>query len=445
LDLGFMLSYAAVVGLLLLYPPWARWVHGWLRADPWRLQAEPRRPRWARAGARYIVLLALVSLAACLATTPLTAHYFNLISPVALLANLAVVPAAGLMMVLGCLALVGGALWPPLAEVFNSANLLVITFIMRCTEWSAALPGGHFFVRSPGWWIVASYYVLLALIFFGGRRLRRGGIVATALIVGLLAWQKATDDHLAIHVWRLGEATVALVDAPGKDKVLINTGPRYVTRDLVRRLHAEGVAHLRALVLTRGTAAQSGGAGELLQQFPTRELWAAAGSLPPELHLAAQRQHIPVRQLEAGQLFPLAGGAEGEVFHPLPGRRMARAADRALIFRVARGPLAVLFLNDASADALAALRARPVEPAAPIVLTDRLAALSPAWLAHGATHTIITPASQQREVQEDQRRLERGGLRLWRLEEGAALHIRWPDGAGPTFIRGPSPACPIAF
>lgn len=443
LDLGFILSYAAVLGLLLLYPPLAGRAHDRLCTDPWQLQAEPWLQRWARKTTRYTVLLALTSLAACLAITPLTAHYFNLISPVALLANLAVVPAAGLMMVLGCLTLVGGAVWPVLAEVFNSANLLLITFIMRCTEWSAVLPGGHFFVRSPSWLIITIYYALLALVFFGGRRLQRGLMVATVLIIGLLAWQKVTDHHLAVHVWRLGDATVALVDAPSKDKILVNTGPRFVARDLVRRIHAAGVNQLRALVLTRGTAAQIGGAGEILQQLPTRELWATASSTPPEVQLNAQRQDIPIRYLEAGQLFPLADGAELEVFHPAHGLRTRRAEDRALIFRVARGPLAVLFLSDAGTNALARLLTRPVEPVAPIVLTEKIAALSPAWLERLAVHDVITPASTHRDVQAKQLWLEQSGIHLWRLEEGGTLHIGWSDHANPTVIHGSSKVCPI--
>lgn len=443
LDLGFILSYAAVLGLLLLYPRWITRAASWQRADPWRLQVEPWAQRWWRRTIRQATSLALASLAACLAITPLTAHYFNLISPVALLANLAVVPAAGLMMVLGCLALVGGVVWPVLAEIFNSANLLIITFIMRCTEWSAMLPGGHFFVRSPSWLVLAVYYALLALALLGERRMRRGLLVVTALIIGLLAWQKFTDQHLAIHIWRMDTATVALVDAPGQDKLLINTGPRSVSRDLLRRIHAEGVDQLRALILTHGTTAQAGGAGELLRQVPTRELWWASDSVPPETQLYAQRHNIAERQLEAGRLFPLAGGAELEVFHPLQGQRTRRAADRALIFRVARGSAAVLFMNDASADALADLLAHPVEPAAPIVLTEKITSLSPTYLERLATHDVITPASNRREIQETQIQLERCGIRLWRLEENGALQIRWPERSSPPAIHASSKACPI--
>ncbi|TAN38405.1 MAG: ComEC/Rec2 family competence protein [Verrucomicrobia bacterium] len=449
LDMGFILSYTAVLGLLLFYPPLAACVRRGLSADPWQLQAEARSRRWARATARYVILLAATSLAACLATTPITARYFNLISPVALLANLAVVPAAGLMMVLGCLTLVGGALWLPLAGIFNSANLLVITFITRCTEWSAVLPGGHFFVRSPGWPVIAVYYALLAAALLGGPRTRRGLVVGLVFLFGSFVWHAATDRNLAIHLWRLGDATVALVDAPGGDKLLVNTGPRILARDLLRRIHAEGVGQLRALVLTRGTTAQAGGACELLRQVPTRELWLTSGSAPPETQLCAQRQNVTERHLEAGQLFPLAGGAELEVFHPAHGLRTRRVEDRALIFRIARGPLAVLFLNDAGGGALAQLGARPAEPAASFVLAEKIEALPPASWARLATRAVITPASEHRETQEAQATLEHSGLRLWRMAEGTALHIRWPDDryrARKTPITlDPSPTTPTTF
>ena len=444
LDIGFVLSFSAVLGLILIYSPWAARVNCWLRADPWRLQAESKPWRWLRSGGRQILLLALTAVVANIATGPFVARYFNLISPVAILSNLAVVPAAVLMITLGCLALLTGAIWAPLAEIFNSANLPVISFIMRCTEWSAALPGGHFYVRSPPWLWIAAYYAVVGLLLIGGRWLRRSVLVITTLVIGALVWQMAMDRKLAIHVWRLGDATVALVDAPAGDKVLVNTGPRFVVRDLLRRIHAEGVGALRALVLTRGTLAYSGGANDLLRQLPARELWAAAGVAPAEVALNAQRQNLAEQVLETGQCCSLAGGAEWEVFHPTSGLRTRYITDRTPIFRVARDSLAVMFLNDASAGAVAHLLAPSAEPVAPIVLTERITALTTALLERMGVHEIITPASALREIQELQATLEQRRFRIWRLEDGAGLHIRWPDHGRPaTLTLDPSTTFPI--
>ena len=440
-DIGFLLSYAAVLGLLLVYPPLAAHAQRWLRADPWQVQEEERRRRWPRLVARHLVLLALTSLGVCIVTDPLTAHYFNLISPVALLANLAVVPAAGLMMVLGVLALAGGAVWAPLAEVFNSANLPVVSFIMHCTEWSAALPDGHFYVRTPGWFWIAAYYAALLLVLLGGARTRRVVALTVLLVGGTIGWRIAANRSLAVHVWRLGPTLVALVDAPGGDKVLVNTGPRFVLRDLLRRMHAEGVGELRALVLTRGNSDHAGGASNLLQQVAVRELWRAPEITPAKVDPARSI----TRRLEAGLFVPLAGGAELEVVYPPADLRTRRGEDRAVVFRLVRGPVAMLFLNDAGAGTVAGLQAHQAVTQAAVVLAGNAGALAPSWLAALGVRDVLTPGALLREVQERQAAVERDGVRLWRMEEGDVVHIVWPDrtNAPPAALLTANPWSPI--
>ena len=424
LDIGFLLSFSAVLGLILIYGPWSARVNFWLRGDPWQIQAESRPRRWLRNGARRILLLALTAVVANIATGPLVARYFNLLSPVALLSNLAVVPAAVLMITLGCLALLSGAVWAPLAGVFNSANLPVISFIMRCTEWSAALPGGHWYVRSPAWLWIAAYYGALVLLLLGGVRSRRVVGLAVLLAGGVILGRLALDRTVAVHVWRLGSALVALVDAPGGDKILVNTGPRFVLRDLLRRIHAEGVGDLRALVLTGGNSEHAGGASNLLQQVAVRELWLAPGM---RTKLVASG---PIgRRLEAGLLMPLAGAAELEAVYPPKDLRTRRNEDRPVVFRLVRAPVTMLFLNDAGAGAVAGLQASQTVAKATVVLAGNAAALEPAWLAALGVREVLTPRSLLREVQERQAAVECRGVRLWRMEEGDVRHIVWPDRA----------------
>jgi competence protein ComEC len=457
LDIGFLLSFSAVLGLILIYGPWSARVKFWLRSDPWQLQAERPLRRWLRSSARHILLLALTAVVANLATGPLIARYFNLLSPVALLSNLAVVPAAVLMITLGCLSLFTGAVWTPLAEIFNSANLPVISFIMRCTEWSAALPGGHVYVRSPAWFWIAVYYGALVLLLIGGARTRRVVALAVLLAGGGLAWRIAADRSLAVHVWRLGPALIALVDAPGSDKLLVNTGPRFAMRALLRRLHAEGVGDLRALVLTRGNSDHSGGASNLLQAVAVREIWLAPGMATnfmaqvsgasnvlvkvssnktwfAKWHVASEPStnsvvpHYLVRRLEAGMCVPLAGAAELDVVYPPKELRTRRSENRAAVFRLTRAPVTLLFLNDAGAGTVAGLQARLAVPAATVVLAGNALALAPAWLAALGVRDVLTPGVLLRDVQERQAAVEQGGVRLWRMEEGDVLHIVWPAG-----------------
>ena len=110
-DIGFQLSFAATWGILYLGPVLDGLLknvirHTWLRAALW------------------------VSLAAQLATLSLTARYYNLVSPVSLLANLAAVPLTGMILALGTASSLLGLVVPALAGFINiSTSLLLDLFI----------------------------------------------------------------------------------------------------------------------------------------------------------------------------------------------------------------------------------------------------------------------------------------------------------------------------
>ena len=72
---------------------------------------------------------------------PLTATYFNVFSPAALLGNLVVVPGSFLVVFTGCLSLLVGSSFPLCAEVFNHANRVFISLLLMVVEWVRNVPG----------------------------------------------------------------------------------------------------------------------------------------------------------------------------------------------------------------------------------------------------------------------------------------------------------------
>jgi len=442
-DPGFVFSFAAVLGLILLCPPLLRRFRPALGDEPWRLQPEGWWRRHGRIVIRRALLLLISSLAASLATVPLTAHYFNLVSPVSLLANLAIIPAAFLMMVIGCLTLVVGGLSSFWAEVFNHANRLVIGFMMQSVELAARVPGGHCFVRSPPWWLLAAGYAGLVVWLLGGRRLRRlalGGAAAGVLTAA--AWY-AADRRLEALIWRPGGALVTFINAPGGDDLLVDAGPRFTARDVIRQLRREGVDRLRALVLTHG---EEGGARAVLEQVPVREFWypAPLQHQPAFTNLlaAALARGLVCRPLAAGDRLRLAGGAEWAVLHPAAGCVARRADDRALVFRLTQDAAALLFMGRAGPPAERALLGPPAAPVAAALLVLNHAALpSPAWLAAVAPRDVLLPMDGVGAQAEHARQLLGRELRVWPLPDEGAVRIQWPAAgtasAALTLVPGP--------
>jgi ComEC/Rec2-related protein len=277
-DYGFLLSFVAVIGLVVLCPPLLRRVAPAVEPDPLRLQPEPKLTRWIRLAMRAIVFLFVSSLAAWLVTTPLVARWFNMVSPVALLANLIVIPVTTFVLLAGCLAILFGWAVPVLGEIFNFANLVLVSFLLWVTDLMARLPYGHFFVRSPPLWSLALWYGVLAgwvvwrrqrWIWFVGPLL-----LALALGAGLLGARPG----LEVDLLNAGDRPVCFVKARGGDGCLIDTGSRYQVRKVIRCLRRQGVNRLQAVVLTGVDSEHAGGMPEILRTMPVRELWLPPGA-----------------------------------------------------------------------------------------------------------------------------------------------------------------------
>lgn len=112
-DVGFQLSFAAVLGIVQL--------RSFVRA------CFPPMPKWLRDSVS-------VSLSAFLATMPISAFYFNSIYPVGVLANLLCVPVAGFCVKLGfMLILLGGvSIWfARIVGVVAEPALRILSFLAR--------------------------------------------------------------------------------------------------------------------------------------------------------------------------------------------------------------------------------------------------------------------------------------------------------------------------
>lgn len=134
-SVGFQLSVSAVFGILLLRRPFVKMFE--------RTLFRPvRRPN------RAITNLLAVSLAAQVATAPIIAASFELVSVVGLATNLVAVPLAGPILALGMAGSLLGNLAPFIAYPLNAVN----GFLVSVVEWAAAAISSLPFaaVETPG-------------------------------------------------------------------------------------------------------------------------------------------------------------------------------------------------------------------------------------------------------------------------------------------------------
>jgi competence protein ComEC len=152
-DIGFQLSCAATLGLIL-YSEWfadktQRWID----------------ERFDGVGAKRAITIVVdtfaMTIAAQVATLPLLLTYFRQLSLISLFANLLVVPLQPPIMVLGFMAVVAGAVSISFGSLVGLSAYPFLTLTLRVVEWMSRLPFAAIPVNNFGMWSVVAYYVAL--------------------------------------------------------------------------------------------------------------------------------------------------------------------------------------------------------------------------------------------------------------------------------------------
>ena len=108
--------------------------------------------------------MAITAVAAFLASIPLIAHYFHLITPVSLIANLIVVPMSGAALASNLVSLLFGAWCPWLTGIFNNGAWFWMKGMVWVSEWTARWPGAALHITSPGLPATTLYYLAFVAI-----------------------------------------------------------------------------------------------------------------------------------------------------------------------------------------------------------------------------------------------------------------------------------------
>lgn len=374
---SFQLSFFVVLSIALFVPPLRRLRDRGLQTDPF-LPPEllPRWRRWVNAPVRWVTTAAATSVAAWLGSMPLTAHYFHLFSPVALLANLVVVPlgSAALAACLG--SLLCGAALPLLAEWFNWSAWFWMWGMIRVSEWVTQLPGAFFHVRpfTPG--EMALWYGLLLGVMSGelwAARRRRWTLPALGLALGVCGWLRLEQQRgVTLTALPLNGGSAIYCDLPGaRHDLLVDCGNsnavEFVTRPFLR---AQGVNRLPQLLLTHGDLRCIGGAEQLMCDFRAQQVLASGVR---QLSSTYRRVMTNLQETPGRLRVVHRGETVGafSVLHPAAGDRFKAGDDNAVVLRGEWHGTRVLLLSDLGRAGQEALMEREADLRADIVIAGQ--------------------------------------------------------------------------
>ncbi len=306
-DVGWQLSFAAVLGILVIASPLREAISNrlGLRGPLGRTLAEG----------------AALTFAATLATAPLIAFHFGELSTVTLLANLLVLPAVAPAMWLGMLSAAAGQVPGLPVEAINYVDSLLLGYIAEVAAWCGRPGWACLQVRIGLGGLAASYGALAlacAFVWLASRRRavrrvprrtfrasRRRLVGMCAAAVGVLALLVGGSgggaaagpvSGLRVSVLDVGQGDAILFQPAGSPSILVDGGPP--GDGLASLLRDAGVGGLGAAVITHDQSDHAGGIVELLGTVPISRL--AYGAIDRRTRTEAGAAGVGLEQVAAG-------------------------------------------------------------------------------------------------------------------------------------------------
>lgn len=428
IDPSFLLSYAAVLGLVAVQSP---------------------RGLAARLGA--LGKGALSALAAGLATLPISAHLFGEVAPGGILANIVLVPAASLLQVPAiALGLLGALFASPWMVSLGAAAGGVLEAL--CAGLDGFL-GGVVPLTAPGPAETALLLVASLLFVVGAARGPSRGLLAAAAASAALALlpSLSSPGGVRVTVLPVGQGDGLVLEMDSGEVMLVDGGGLWDERrdpgvDVVLPfLRRRGIARVDVVVLSHPHPDHLLGLLPVVEQVPVGELWHSGYGeghpLMRRLLTTAARRGVKVRaapELVGAHRF---GATRVEVLAPFPEDGDAlyeelSENDNSLVLRVVHGRDRLLLTGDIERWGETYLLASGVDVSADVVKAahhgSRTSSTDAFVRATGAKHVVFTTEARNgfgfphAPVVE---RWRRSGASLWDTAVHGEISI-WLTGEG---------------
>ncbi len=416
-SIGFQLSFAVVACIALLHRP----ILGLMRplTDPDEFMPEVLLSHGQRATLelrRSMAGTLSISAAAWIGSLPFCIYHFNLVTPVALLANMVIIPIAFMILFIAVLTFAAALAHVPLVTtLLGNTNWFFAHAALVSAQAFAAIPGGNFYLNQPTLRLTPPAELTVL-------RLQAGG--------GSLHLKTMSSDWL----FDCGAA---------KDYDFL----------LRPYLNRAAVNHINGLVLSHADTDHIGAAPFVVRDYhPDRILLSALETSSRSSSLRNLRAiKVQPDKLSLGDHLDFDGTslpASAEVLFPPPTLRTAHADDRATVLRLDIGQFRILWCNDAgfTAEKFIVEKLPPEAAHCDVLIRNQHAkdtSLTPEFLNRAHPRLLITASNTFPESQKlPQRIRDACATRMITLLDQAntgAITLRfWPQRLEVIPFRGPT-------
>ena len=337
-DLGFQLSFLATAGILLLSP---RLLKSWRR-------------RGVAGLAGYVAAALAVTVAAQLATLPVTAVRIGVLTPLSPVLNLVYVPWTALALGVSLLWVVvaAGDSMPLVSTVAEPAATVLLGLLDALSlpfGWLAEMPPGSWLAVpvSVGFKDAMTLAIWLGILLSGFRR------SAYALSLILVCTPTPADPEPRLVMLDVGQGEALLLRSGDQGPVILVDGGgfrqgNFAEAALLQTLAAEGVHRIDLAILSHGDADHCKGLLELARYLRIGRLWAAGVEVRDGCgRELAERLQGRVELVERGYA-EAVGVWRLEVHHPGP-EPVAGGNSASLVVRACAELSCVLLTGDLDA------------------------------------------------------------------------------------------------
>lgn len=344
-DASFQLSFLAISGLIFLSP----YLQTWARKG---VASSIGKEGIAASLCNFAADCLAITLAAILATWPVIAYYFDVVSFVGLPATFFALLALPGIIITSAMVAVTGLLAPFLAQVIGWIAWLFLSYFILVVQAFDALPFSSIKLEGIYIWQIWIYYALLAAIMVAINKrkqlvdffhltaskispsvsmtsklafeLPKKWIVLPLLIATILIWVTVTnmpDDKLHVSILNVGQGDAILIQTPNRQDILIDGGPspQAIGLELGKKLPFWDKT-IDLVILTQPQADHVTGLTEILQKYKVPKV------MDPGIpYDSVTYQHwlklvngneIRHETVHAGQEIDLGSGIKLEVLHP---------------------------------------------------------------------------------------------------------------------------------
>ncbi len=331
-DIGFQLSFVAVLGLCYLTP--------FIEPKLWFLP-------------KYIARLIAASIAVQLALSPFLVFYFNKLSLVTVLANIIIVPLSGIILILSLAMFFIGIIFMPLANLIGMINFHLVNGLLLCVSFFAHFPFAYIYLPTPSIMFIAIYYLCLWALTRHKKIGTAKVVMGILVMINIFLWTyvvKINSGVMKVTFLDVGQGDAIFLEFPKGGNMLIDSGPggytdagKWVVLPFLRH---KGIHALNTVIVSHYDLDHYGGLFTVLQNHKIKNLLLDNGDEDPKLSQLIREKAICHQMGRRGDKVIGYPGIEIYILHPASQLDKKSSNNNSVVVKIIYNKVSFLFTGD---------------------------------------------------------------------------------------------------